>query len=206
MTKASVLVEFVGSYGEDRAHFGKAGDVDIIIIADGAGGTSGGEEAAEAVVSMLKEHFSMHEAPSDPMELEKLFRGIDLKLRLDPVAGESTGILVILTERYFLGVSAGDSEAWLFSDEFDLELTKFQSRKPLLGTGKAVPVGFGPYERMGKLLVGSDGVFDFLEAPEIRKIVTTEPTEDAPKTLLRQIRLSNGELPDDFAAVVLSLT
>ncbi|MCA9797755.1 MAG: hypothetical protein KC910_38365, partial [Candidatus Eremiobacteraeota bacterium] len=133
---------------------------DTVILADGAGGVAGGEEAAQFFLDFMA---------GRPSPLWDAFVEVDRRLAADPVCGDTTGIVVNLNEHELSGVSVGDSEAWLVTAESIVVLTEYQRRKPLLGSGEAMPIPFQCPRRPGKLLVASDGLFRYTSQEKIRK-------------------------------------
>jgi len=76
--------------------------------------------------------------------------------------GETTGVVVAVSEQGIVGASVGDSAAWLIGkDGFD-NLTAAQLHKPLIGSGRAKPVSF-ERNALGEqvLLLGSDGLVKY---------------------------------------------
>lgn len=105
-----------------------------------------------------------------------------------------------VTASDIVGASCGDSQAWLLGDAASLELTKDQSRKPRLGTGRAAPKSFCARPD-GVLLVGTDGLFDHATRADITTIVLADP-DAAADALLALLRAKFRSLPDDVAIVV----
>jgi hypothetical protein len=68
---------------------------------------------------------------------------------------------ILMHDEAVLGASVGDSEAWLVGEATIARLTNGQVHKPLLGSGRAIPVGFGPVPLAGRLIVASDGLFKY---------------------------------------------
>ena len=58
--------------------------------------------------------------------------------------GQTTGVVAFVrSDGSISGASVGDSVAWLISPAGELtDLTAYQRRKPLLGSGEALPVVF----------------------------------------------------------------
>lgn len=130
--------------GEDRVAVLHGEDRTVIVVADGAGGTGGGDVAAEAVIREVQAAYSRVMTPE---EWEGVLSQIDCRM----VAGESTGVVVDLRPDAVLGASVGDSHAWIVNGGEILDLTIHQERKPLLGSGEARPRGFSGGEMLGRL-------------------------------------------------------
>lgn len=153
-----------------------------LALADGAGGTTGGREAAEAVV----------DAPVHGDAVGTL-RALDAEL-----SGQSTAIIAQLFDSTLLGASVGDSQAWARVRGDWLELTRDQQRKPLVGSGRATPTPFGT--ELDALLIGSDGLFNYVGDPVHER--TDCFHADLGWRLVDAARLPNGELWDDLSAIV----
>jgi serine/threonine protein phosphatase PrpC len=180
--------------GDDRAYACLWQGGHLLVVADGAGGTSGGAEAADTVVAT---------APSLPLASPHDCTG-SLK-RLDhqlTAIGETTAVVVLLSDGHVWGASVGDSGAWLITESSVLDLTQDQGRKPLLGTGAAMPVGFGAVPFAGRLLLGSDGLFKYVRHDHICDLVRSLAPMEAAAALIEAARLPSGGLQDDIAVIV----
>jgi PPM family protein phosphatase len=70
--------------------------------------------------------------------------------------GETTAVVATIEHYRICGASVGDSVAWLISPAGELtDLTAHQRRKPLLGSGEALPVVFDANPCDGRLLASS---------------------------------------------------
>lgn len=177
----------------------------IIALADGAGGMSGAEEAAEQVVWSLMETFLGGAVAVTPRACAEALATTDQAVASNPRAGESTGLLVVIEGDSIVGASVGDCAAWVVpqGDE-PLEITVRQMRKPRIGTGRANPVAFGPVPLNGVLVAVTDGVADYLTGGHLTVLVRHAASEQLPKTLLDHVRLPSGNLPDHATVVVVS--
>jgi hypothetical protein len=110
-------------------------------------------------------------------------------------------VVVVEAGRVF-GASVGDSSAWLLAAAGVTDLTQYQKSKPLLGSGNATPIGFGPLPCVGRVLVASDGLFKYVPYDRIRNLASTLPLADVPATLVAAARLRSGTLQDDVAVIV----
>jgi serine/threonine protein phosphatase PrpC len=130
--------------GEDRAAAFTIPNGHLLVLADGAGGTSGGAAAADAVVARAS--VSSPDCASDCVHvLETVDRAL-------AELGQTTAILVVVSDGRVFGASVGDSAAWLLDCSGTLDLTENQNRKPLLGSGRAKPAPFGPFDFRGASL------------------------------------------------------
>jgi serine/threonine protein phosphatase PrpC len=178
---------------EDRVVHTVDDNGDVVVLADGAGGTSGGRVAADAVTrGCFRQCSSAGEAVS-------ALRELDLRLSADADYGETTAVVARIRDGVVLGASIGDSRAWIIAANDVIDLTARQARKPLLGSGAAVVVGFGPVELKGRLLVASDGLFKYVTRTRIVGIAAVQSIERAAHELVAAARLPTGGLQDDLS-------
>jgi serine/threonine protein phosphatase PrpC len=180
--------------GDDRAEAFPRPDGHLLVLADGAGGTSGGSLAADVVLDSSRSF-----SPSSAADCTALLEDLDRRLTS---VGQTTAVVVVVSEGQIFGASVGDSGAWLVAGTRVTDLTEHQKRKPLLGSGDAVPVGFGPLACVGRVLIGSDGLFKYVPYDRIRELVSSLPVVEAPAALVDAARLRSGALQDDIAVLV----
>ena len=183
--------------GDDRAEVFSRPHGHLLVLADGAGGTSGGAAAAEAVLAGALTFF-----PNSSSDCVRFLQDLDQKLT---TVGQSTAVALVLTDSEVLGASVGDSSAWLVGPLDVTDLTQHQKPKPLLGSGNAIPIGFGPLPFVGRVLIGSDGLFKYVSHDRIATLARGVPFADAAAGLVAAARLRSGALQDDIAVVVASL-
>jgi len=183
---------------EDRVEIRELDDQLLIALADGAGGRAGGAAAAEfAVRSILKA-----DPVLDPAAWVMCLAEIDRQLSGDPSGGETTAVVVLISPKSIVGASVGDSGAW-FVDAAGVEnLTARQQRKPLLGSGVAVPVMFRHDGPGGIVLAATDGLLKYTSAEKICDVIRRTSLELAPGALIDLVRLKSGALQDDVAVAV----
>jgi serine/threonine protein phosphatase PrpC len=166
----------------------------VIAVADGAGGTGAGEQAAEAVIQEVTASASLeHDAES----WCKILGQIDHHLG----AGEFTCVVVARSAKGIVGASVGDSQAWHLEMEDLHNLTRNQVRKPLLGSGEAQPVGFSHPPSPGLLLVCTDGFASYVRRETLLKEILWIDFAVLPRKLVEMVRLPSGELWDDIGIV-----
>ena len=190
----AVVVVSAGPAGQDRATFISDGEEIVIALADGAGGTGGGELAAQAVIDAVAKDHTIADFAS---LLEDLDGDPE---RLGP--GQTTAVLVRVTSNGVIGASVGDSGAWLIAGEDIADLTSGQHRKPLVGSG-CTPVAFaGAFPPGSTLVVASDGLLRYAKRADLARVATVDTVEAAAKRLVALVRLPSGRLQDDVSIVL----
>jgi len=177
----------------------------VIVVADGAGGAAGGAEAAEFVLAFLSDRAAALASSAEPADLAIALADLDLALLEDPGAGWATAVVVVVDGEAIRGASAGDSQAWLIRGDATLDLTAGRYPKPLLGSGEAVPVGFGPVPFRGRLVVATDGLFDYVDPERIIALAGSDPMQQTADKLVEAARLPSGGLWNDVAVIVCRL-
>lgn len=181
--------------GQDRARVIERASGLVAVLADGAGGTGNGARAAQAIVDAVADSPHHH-------DFCELLDELDLDgARLHH--GQSTAVIVSITETAVSGASVGDSAAWTISPQGRIvDLTAHQRRKPLVGDG-CVPVAFASAPLgAGTLVVGSDGLFRYAKQEDIVRIVTSHELADAAGALVDAVRLPDRTLQDDMSIVL----
>jgi serine/threonine protein phosphatase PrpC len=166
----------------------------VIVVADGAGGTGSGEEAAETVVREVAASASLEH---DTEAWCKILRQTDYRVS----NGESTCVVVARSAKGIVGTSVGDSRAWLLENDDINDLTTHQVRKPLLGSGEAQPVGFSWPFSQGLLLVCTDGFCNYVRRETLLKKILWIDFDVLARKLVEMVRLPSGELWDDIGIV-----
>jgi hypothetical protein len=182
--------------GEDRMVVRQDDDHLLVVIADGTGGVGGSAAAAQAVCALV-----LAEPPGQRGWVDVL-REVDSVLMHSGTGGLSTGVVVEVRGGSVSGASVGDSAAWLVRDAGIEDLTERQQRKPLLGTGKASPIPFGPMPFKGRLLVASDGLVKYARRPVIQERGSLRSIDASVAALVDSVRLRSGRLQDDVAIVL----
>jgi serine/threonine protein phosphatase PrpC len=192
----ALRVQPIRGKGQDRAAVFEREDGLLIAVADGAGGTSNGEIAAQAVIDTVE---MLRGADA---EWSIVLRQLDAdRARLD--GGQTTAVVVVVDGQGVRGASTGDSEAWLVRDGKALVLTHQQMKKPLLGAG-AAPVGFRASDLgAGTLVLASDGLFRYAKPADIVRIASGPDIEAAADQLLDLVRIQPaGNVADDVSLVL----
>ena len=63
-------------------------------------------------------------------------------------------------------------------------------------------MGFGPLPCVARLLLGSDGLFKYVQHERIRDLTSTHAVAEAAAALVSAARLPSGALQDDIAVIV----
>lgn len=185
---------------QDRVEFFEDDKGAIVVVADGAGGLAGGDAAADMALRLVKEASLRLLSPA---LCSKLVADLDLVLAADAAAGECTVVIVVIRNDVVFGASVGDSEAWLVFDRNIADLTTGQYRKPLLGSGLATPVEFGPVPFVGTLVAGTDGLFNYVRRAQIIEAVgCIESRATLAEILTGSAQLPGGGFSDDTTVAV----
>jgi serine/threonine protein phosphatase PrpC len=194
-----VRVKVVPPSGADRAIALPVDGGHLVAVADGAGGTGGGAAAADRLIAGL----SKLAAQAATTDWWQALLSLDEELS-DRRGGETTGVVAFLAGDRVIGASVGDSAAWLISPAAELtDLTARQRRKPLIGSGEALPVEFEAEWRGGRLLLASDGLTKYAPPEQICSLAMKGAVVDALDALANCVRLPSGGLQDDVAVVLL---
>ena len=128
------------------------------------------------------------------------------KRRRSRAANHSGGSSAAAVATGLVGASVGDSEARRFGVGPPVCLTRDQLRRPLLGSGFAMPIGF-KHETAGDgvLIVALDGLWKYAKLDRVAAVLKSEPAEAA-RALVELVRYPGGSLPDDVATAVCRIT
>ena len=200
MFAASKQIQAGGRELQDRAEFFWCGSNLVLVVADGAGGMSGGAEAAEFVVEGIKQRIGS--VAMNRRGLEELLAFLDREMAAKGAFGETTCVLVVLSDDGVIGASVGDSGAFIFSKNETENLTANQIRKPFLGSGRATPVSFTRRLLYGTLLAASDGLLKYASLETIAMTVLGAEFDEAAKKLIDLVRYQSGGLPDDVSILL----
>jgi PPM family protein phosphatase len=180
------------------------GDAVVLLVADGAGNSSAGGVAAEALCARLAS--TVRDGGFDPDEegsWAHLLAECDARLFGEGNGGETTAVALYLAPGRIVGASVGDSEAWLLEANGFYVLTEGQVRKPLVGSGRARPVAFRHATARGTLLLASDGLFKYAAWDLLRATLAREEDVECIAGAFCELpRMPSGALPDDVGLVV----
>lgn len=173
----------------------------LVCVADGTGGIAGGAKAADLFVTGVQRTACRAGIDlTSPTAWAALVQHLDHEIAAEPLAGETTGIALAVASGLVVGASCGDSRVLLSASTGWRDLTSQQRRKPRLGTGRAWAQPFTA-EAHGTLVVGTDGLFDYLKLDDISRTVL-HASEDAADVLIRMVVDRYRTPPDDIAIVV----
>lgn len=175
----------------------------VFVVADGAGGVAGGAIAAETICKAVADQCQL----DIPNDWSRCLASVDRQM--SGSSGLTAAVVVeVRDDGSVVGASVGDCEAWVFIDGTAINLTVEQVRKPLLGEGKASPVGFKrvciPVKECS-LVVATDGLWKYLDRASITKAVALRPLNMAVETLVEGVRMKNKALQDDVAIALIEV-
>lgn len=178
--------------------------VRLAVVADGAGGVSGGAAASALIVAAVGAAAHGGADLLDPMLWKHLLIESALRLRNESI-GETTAVIIATDGKTVVGASVGDSAAWKIRRDGYSELTRGQPRKPLLGAGWVDPFLIHAELRPGDaLLLGTDGLFKYAAADRIcETVIESLTSEECCASLARLPRLPNGRLQDDVGVALI---
>jgi serine/threonine protein phosphatase PrpC len=172
----------------------------VLCVADGAGGRSGGTEAATMAVEVVRQSANLL---INAESCAEVLRKLDAVITKDTIAGETTCALVAVTPKEIFGASVGDSGIWLIPASGNhMDLTQAQQRKPFIGSGSAWPVSFQRSRQVGRLLLATDGLLKYTSAEQIIAACREHPAGLAAQRLIELVRYPSGALPDDVTIIV----
>lgn len=211
---SAIGIERGNSELQDRAIVLELDNKIAFCLADGAGGISGGAEAADLAIQIFRKAVVKSNAKGRFLNddyFSKLAGVIDRVVCRDPNSGECTLVIgciyMSMNAPFILGASVGDSEAYLVLEDQVHELTENQIRRPFIGTEEAIVIPFGVRgnpNATGTLIIASDGLFKYSSFEKILSSARTYTSLDKlPVSLIDLARLQNGQLQDDAAVIVI---
>lgn len=192
-----------GDRGEDRLAVVRTPTGAVLVVADGAGGVGGAAVAAQSVCDFIINRAGR--ATGDPRFWSDALRSADAELAAASHGGLTTAVVVEIAGKNLCGASVGDSGAWVLTDNGITDLSAAQARKPLIGSGAAQPVAFGPVLSCGRILVASDGLLKYAHRDVLAACARRGSLEDAVPALIDAVRLRGGRLQDDVAVILCEL-
>ena len=197
--EAAIRVLAASGSGEDRAIAIPSAGGYLVAVADGAGGTGDGAAAADGLIEFVSK-LTKSAASTDWFDALCTF---DDQLSARRSGGHTTGVVAFVSSGQVLGASVGDSSAWLISPTGETtDMTTNQRRRPLLGTGEALPVQFEAERRGGRVLLASDGLFKYATGELISALAMKGSAAEAVDALANSVRLPSHALQDDVAVLL----
>ena len=173
----------------------------LVALADGAGGTGNGAIAADHLMAYVTK-LVPDAATADWFEVLCEF---DHELSTRRTGGETTGVVAFVDGVRVRGACVGDSAAWLIPASGEIvDMTAHQRRRPLLGSGEALPVEFEAGRGGRRVLLASDGLLKYAETDRIRAVAAYGTAIEAASRLIELVRLPAGGFLDDVAVVIIS--
>jgi serine/threonine protein phosphatase PrpC len=186
-----------GRRGKDRVIVIRKPDGAVLAVADGAGGSAGGAQAAERALRNVIA-FARIATSQAPEHWASLISKADTALSGD---GQCALVIAAVVGGRIAGASAGDCGAWLIGDAVS-DLTVDQVSKPLVGTGSSCPVAFGAELGSGTLLLASDGLLKYARREGIAALARERDLQAAAHRIADLPRLRSGALPDDLTVIL----
>lgn len=174
----------------------------VAVVADGAGGMSGGGEAAAHIIERVRQVTESARGLIVADTWRRLLREVSVELL---GVGQSTAVVVATDGSVVVGASVGDSGAWLVGPDGSADLSHGQRRKPLLGGGDVEPHAFTAARSTAHtLLLATDGLLKYTTERRIRAVVAAGERLDACcASLVDLVRLPTGGLQDDVGVVLI---
>ena len=195
MFKTAKRIQAGGSELQDSADIFWCGSNLVLVVADGAGGISGGAKAAQFVVSSFKKRLASIVCNLE--SLNKLLTSIDREMAASGAYGETTCVVVVLSATGIIGTSVGDSGALIFSNSGITNQTANQARRPFVGSGQSTPVGFSD-----GLLVASDGLLKYTSREKIAAAINADNLDSVTEDLFALVKYPSGAFPDDVSVLL----
>lgn len=161
-----------------------------------------GEEASLGLVAFVESAVNDPAfAVEHPQAWIDLFHTRDKALAANGTE-QTTGLVVVLGPRGLMGISAGDSQAWLVTSSRVDDLTIGQHTRDRLGSGHAIAAPFQRASLDGVLVMGTDGLFKYAAPDVIARIVRRNPIGPAAESLVELVRLRSGRVAEDVSVVL----
>jgi serine/threonine protein phosphatase PrpC len=199
----SCACAFASSRGTSRDAAGvwERDDVLVALLADGGGGLRDGAAASRSLLAVVRDAVN-----DSALALDKaqswldLFNATDVALAANR-AGETTAVLIALGPWGLLGLSIGDSEAWVVTPEGIDNLTISQHTGDRLGTKRGSVVMFERSTLSGMLVLASGGLFKYASTQIIAGVVRDSTLGQSAQQLVELVRQRSGKVAEDVAVV-----
>lgn len=161
MISIETRIQQQSDHGQDRISVKRFENSTTIVLADGAGGSIGGETAATRTI----EYLSRKAYPQLAVLLVDEMLALDDEIMRSPSMGESTAICITVEGVNFTGAAVGDSEVYLYHAGALSNLAEHKEAKPLLGSVGCLPASFHGNISGGRVLLCSDGHLEIFKEP-----------------------------------------
>lgn len=190
---------------QDHIEIRRSASAHLVALADGQGGQAGGALAARLAVTTALDHLEAARDPFDADALRTALALADEAVEAHPDAGFSTLIVLACDQKRIAGASVGDSMALHIGPHDEMELSDKQRRRPPLGSGGCLGTPFQYDVRDDEqTLLMSDGVFGYVGLETLaRTCRESSDLEVMPRLLGLQKRSANGDLFDDWSAILI---
>ncbi len=178
---------------------------------NGIGGVRDGALASRRAVEVVRKAIA-GERPNDEAQIwAERVGGIDRMLSRDRKMGEAHVVVVGVTPgRYnrVIGASVGECEAWIIApanvphETATQNLTHRQARRPLAGSGAALPVAFETNWPDGTLLLATKDLFKHASRSQIIDAARHDDLEQAAQHLVSLARPSSDQQQNNFALLL----
>lgn len=183
----------------------KLGNLTLLALADGQGGSAGGALAARLVTQTVLDVLESTSGVRDVDTLRLAVSVADEAVEAEDEAGYTTLIVIGVEANQVIGASVGDSQIWHIGESGVVELSERQRKNLPLGSGAALGTPFRVTVQEGEqILLMSDGVFRWVCIEDLIQTCRKEDDNSVLACLLaHQQPDSDGCLPDDWSAVLL---
>ncbi len=179
----------------------RTGDDSLLaLLADGAGGTSGGRESATWALDELERRLKSVRIGREPLRHVMSELAVEAQERS---AGQTTLIVVQLTGTRLVGASIGDSEVRLFDPTSCQTLTDGQQRKPPEAASPRIHSFEAELQFNALLVIASDGLWRFAHEPLPAVDTVRGSLPSIATALIDAARLPNGQLQDDVSLIAI---
>ncbi|HEX4448924.1 MAG TPA: hypothetical protein VH044_19420 [Polyangiaceae bacterium] len=199
---------FASRQGEsqDMSAIFERGDNLVVVLADGGGGIRGGGAASRGLVGVVESAVKNTAFPLERIEAwADLFKTADAGLAANR-SGETTGVVLVLGPRRLVGISTGNSEAWVVTPKGIDNLTVSQRTRDRLGSSTAFSTTFDRPAPTDPIVIASDGLFKFAAMDVIAGRVLGDASlhiDAAAERLVELVRFKPGKVAEDIAVVLI---
>lgn len=177
-------------------------DGDLFLLAGGGRGPDGGAAAAERLETWCQETLLDVPLSGDPLTWVQVLSDFDQALADGLQHGHTGALLVANVDGELSGAGVGLNHAMLYTDDELKRLSAAQLADPLLGSGEAMPAGFGPVPFSGTLLLVSAALFRYADHAAVWPSLFATELDDVAGRLADLMRDADGRLKDDLSVTL----